>query len=113
MRNPWLDIPLADYEGHMALPAIGQSRLIADQLDTLVSATRSGGRAQTAGKESWICPGTLLDGSSGGGKQFVVDQFRLCPDMPEDERRVPSAGAHCAAAAGKTIPQPLPLTRRA
>ena len=36
MRSPWLDIPLGDYEGHMALPAIGQSQLIADQLDMLV-----------------------------------------------------------------------------
>ena len=36
MRNPWLDVPLADYEAHMALPAIGQSQLIADQLDVLV-----------------------------------------------------------------------------
>jgi trans-aconitate methyltransferase len=36
MRNPWLDVPLADYEAHMALPAIGQSPLIADQLNTLI-----------------------------------------------------------------------------
>jgi ubiquinone/menaquinone biosynthesis C-methylase UbiE len=36
MRNPWLDIPLTDYERHMALPTVGQSRLIADQLETLV-----------------------------------------------------------------------------
>lgn len=36
MRNPWLDIPLSDYEAHMALPTIGQLRLIADQLDTLI-----------------------------------------------------------------------------
>ena len=36
MRNPWLDVPLGDYEAHMALPAIGQSQLIADQLDILV-----------------------------------------------------------------------------
>ena len=36
MRNPWLDIPLGDYEAHMALPAIAQSQLIADQLDLLV-----------------------------------------------------------------------------
>jgi hypothetical protein len=36
MRNPWLDIPLGDYEAHMALPAIGQSQLIADELDILV-----------------------------------------------------------------------------
>ena len=37
MSNPWLDIPLADYEAHMALPSIGQSRLIADQSEALVS----------------------------------------------------------------------------
>jgi SAM-dependent methyltransferase len=36
MRNNWLDIPLADYEAHMALPAIGPSQLIADELDILV-----------------------------------------------------------------------------
>lgn len=36
VRNPWLDIPLPDYEAHMSLPTIGQSRLLADQLDTLV-----------------------------------------------------------------------------
>src|SRR5262245_59517031 len=38
--NPWLDIPLADYEGHMAMPAIGQAALIADQLDVLVAELR-------------------------------------------------------------------------
>jgi trans-aconitate methyltransferase len=35
-RSPWLDIPLRDYEAHMVMPAIGQSKLIADQLKTLV-----------------------------------------------------------------------------
>jgi hypothetical protein len=28
--NPWLGIPLADYEAHMALPQVGQARLLAD-----------------------------------------------------------------------------------
>lgn len=28
MRNPWLDIPLADYERHMALPHVGQAQLL-------------------------------------------------------------------------------------
>jgi SAM-dependent methyltransferase len=36
MSNPWLDIPLADYEAHMALPTVGQSQLMADELDGLV-----------------------------------------------------------------------------
>ncbi len=30
MRNPWLDIPLADYEGHMVLPYVAQSQLLSD-----------------------------------------------------------------------------------
>jgi len=33
MGNRWLDIPLDDYEGHMALPAVGQAQMIAEQLD--------------------------------------------------------------------------------
>ena len=30
MRNSWLDIPLADYEAHMALPTVGQSQLLSE-----------------------------------------------------------------------------------
>jgi SAM-dependent methyltransferase len=33
IRNPWLDVPLDDYEGHMSLPAVGQAQMIAEQLD--------------------------------------------------------------------------------
>lgn len=36
MHNPWLDIPLVDYEAHMALPTVGQAQLIAHELDVLV-----------------------------------------------------------------------------
>jgi ubiquinone/menaquinone biosynthesis C-methylase UbiE len=36
MRNPWLDIPLADYESHMALPEIGQAHMLADELEFAV-----------------------------------------------------------------------------
>ncbi|HTV51926.1 MAG TPA: class I SAM-dependent methyltransferase [Steroidobacteraceae bacterium] len=31
-QNPWLAIPLADYESHMALPEIGQAQLLREQL---------------------------------------------------------------------------------
>ena len=34
--NPWLDIPLADYEGHMALPEIAQAQMLADELESAV-----------------------------------------------------------------------------
>jgi SAM-dependent methyltransferase len=30
MKNPWLDIPLDEYESHMALPQVSQARLLAD-----------------------------------------------------------------------------------
>ena len=33
MSNPWLDIPLDDYEGHMSLPAVGQAQMIEEHLD--------------------------------------------------------------------------------
>jgi hypothetical protein len=34
MRNPWLDIPLAEYEGHMSLPTIGQAEMLAEQFES-------------------------------------------------------------------------------
>ena len=40
MRTPWLDLPLADYEQHMALPQVGQAKLIADQLRALLASYR-------------------------------------------------------------------------
>lgn len=38
--NPWLSIPLADYEGHMALPHVAQSGLLADLLAAAVQRHR-------------------------------------------------------------------------
>ena len=32
IRNPWLDIPLDDYERHMALPQVAQAQLLSDLL---------------------------------------------------------------------------------
>ena len=36
MKNPWLTIPLEDYEGHMAMPAIGQAQMLSDEFDKLL-----------------------------------------------------------------------------
>jgi SAM-dependent methyltransferase len=36
MRSAWLDIPLADYEGHMAVPGIGQADMLATQFAELL-----------------------------------------------------------------------------
>ncbi|HEX3847180.1 MAG TPA: class I SAM-dependent methyltransferase [Steroidobacteraceae bacterium] len=50
-RSAWLDIPLDDYEGHMALPSTGQAEMLADQLARLIarSAPRSIAVAGCAG----------------------------------------------------------------
>jgi SAM-dependent methyltransferase len=37
--NPWLAIPLADYESHMALPEVGQAPYLAGRLEAWVVAT--------------------------------------------------------------------------
>ena len=39
-RNPWLEIPLEDYEGHMALPSVGQAQMLADQFALLIKRIR-------------------------------------------------------------------------
>jgi ubiquinone/menaquinone biosynthesis C-methylase UbiE len=36
MRNPWLKIPLADYEGHMSLPGVAQAQLLAEVFDRML-----------------------------------------------------------------------------
>jgi len=41
MKNPWLDIPLADYEGHMALPNVGQAQLLSDVFASALSKYKS------------------------------------------------------------------------
>src|SRR5579862_5205630 len=81
MSNPWLDIPWADYEGHMGLPSIGQSGLIADQLDVWVKekCPRSVGIIGCAG-------GNGLDRLVGTGVDRVVG-VDLNPDYIEQTRR--------------------------
>ena len=36
MNNPWLTIPLKNYEGHMALPDVGQAKMLAIEFDELL-----------------------------------------------------------------------------
>ena len=36
LSSPWLTIPLEDYEAHMALPAVGQAQMLAEQLAILI-----------------------------------------------------------------------------
>src|SRR5258708_2875502 len=36
MRHPWLEIPIDDYEAHMALPSVGQAQLLRATLQRTV-----------------------------------------------------------------------------
>lgn len=38
--NPWLHVPLADYEGHMALPAVAQASMLAEVFGAAVDRLR-------------------------------------------------------------------------
>lgn len=38
MNNPWLTIPLEDYEGHMSLPEVGQAEMLVNELRSLLVA---------------------------------------------------------------------------
>lgn len=38
--NPWIALPLADYEAHMALPAVAQTGLLSEELARAVEARR-------------------------------------------------------------------------
>lgn len=36
MNNPWLEVPLSDYEGHMSLPTIAQAEMLAAQFSDVL-----------------------------------------------------------------------------
>ena len=36
MNNPWLTIPLEEYEGHMAMPEVGQAKMLANEFEELL-----------------------------------------------------------------------------
>lgn len=40
VENPWLDVRLADYEGHMALPHVAQAQLLSDIFADLLARRR-------------------------------------------------------------------------
>ena len=39
-NTPWRDMPLADYEGHMRLPTVGQAEMLADEFEAALRALR-------------------------------------------------------------------------
>jgi SAM-dependent methyltransferase len=41
MSNPWKEIPLSDYEGHMTLPEVGQSSMLSNEFENVLKTYRS------------------------------------------------------------------------
>ena len=48
MRHPWLEIPITDYEAHMALPSVGQAQLLGAALQGTITQLRTGVRRLVA-----------------------------------------------------------------
>lgn len=45
MINPWLTIPLEDYEGHMAMPGVGQAKMLVNEFEELLKIHSPGSAA--------------------------------------------------------------------
>lgn len=95
MRNPWLDIPLADYEAHMALPTVGQADLIARELATLLR-----GYSPTSIAIIGCAGGNGFDCAAGSGISRVVG-VDINPQYIERAReryegRIPGLELHIA-----------------
>jgi ubiquinone/menaquinone biosynthesis C-methylase UbiE len=58
MRNPWLDIPEADYIGHMCSPTVGQRPVLGRLLGEVLETVRP-------------CAVLVLGGSTGNGLEYV------------------------------------------
>lgn len=65
--NPWCEVDLRDYEGHMALPCVGQAAMLARELRHAVERTRPKSVALVG-----CAGGNGLDGIAGLGLERVV-----------------------------------------
>jgi hypothetical protein len=45
--SPWLDIPLADYEAHMAHPSVAQAPVLGDLLEAIAPLSRAAGEGDS------------------------------------------------------------------
>jgi len=95
MQNPWLEIPLQDYEGHMSLPSIDQAAMLADEFEFLIKHHRP--------------PSVAIVGCAGGNGLERIEAGRLervvgvdiNPQYIERSReryggRLPNLELHCA-----------------
>lgn len=95
MSNPWLSIPLQDYEGHMALPHVGQAKMIANELEELLRTY-----APTSVAIIGCAGGNGFEEAAKAGVARVVG-FDINPTYVADAEaryagRIPSLELHCA-----------------
>ena len=72
MTNPWLDLPLADYEGHMAHPDVAQAPLLA--LESVMKQVDPG-QLRTIAAHHGLHQLSCSTRDTGRGKQFQVQTF--------------------------------------
>jgi hypothetical protein len=97
IRNPWLEIPLADHEGRMGLPEVGQARvpfegrlagleLVAGdiQSEALAPIMRVVAPDRLAERAARVRPSEVARSAveSAGGRPFAVQTFRRSAPVP-------------------------------
>jgi hypothetical protein len=102
MHNPWLDISLQDYEGHMSLPSIGQAQVLADQFERLMKRELPSSVAVIG-----CAGGNGLDRIAAGavGRVVAVDINREYIDETSRRysNRLPCLDLHCADVQSDTL----------
>jgi hypothetical protein len=102
MSNPWLLIPLEDYEGHMALPHVGQAKMLVNELEELLQT-----HAPTSVALSGCAGGNGFEEAAKAGAVRVVG-LDINPTYIADATaryagRIPGLELHCADIAGDTL----------
>ncbi len=102
MHNPWLDISLQDYEGHMSLPSIGQAQMLAEQFERLMKRELPSSVAVIG-----CAGGNGLDRIAAGavGRVVAVDINREYIDETSRRysNRLPCLDLHCADVQSNTL----------
>lgn len=105
MSNPWLSIPLEDYEGHMQLPHVGQARMLVHELEELLQT-----HAPTSVALIGCAGGNGFEEVAKAGTARVVgldiNSTYIAAAAARYASRIPVLELHCADIAGDTLSMP-------
>jgi SAM-dependent methyltransferase len=107
--SPWLEIPLADYEGHMSLPSVGQAAMLAEQLLRLMIAYSPASVAIIG-----CAGGNGLECIAAGAAERVIavdiNPLYLQETAARHAARLPRLELHCADVESEELPfEPVDL----